>query len=224
MRDRLDPSRAPALPLGAQDYTKSYQDRYSNILRLYFNQLDTFTSGLSGVNGGRFINFPHISASGNNNQYASSNNTPTKVLWNLAESQNGFVLNMDNTATASYSGVYKIDYSLFFANTDNAAHDVEVWLQVDGVNVARSGSVFTLSARKSTGTPTYLIAYSSITFSINAGQTIGLWWVTDKAYNPVGPVDGVYMKTKVAQTSPYTAPAAPAAVGSITFVSSLTTD
>lgn len=224
MRDRLDPSHAPALPLGAPDYTKSNQDRYSNILRLYFNQLDTFTSGLSGVNGGRFINFPHISASGNTNQYAAGNDVPTKVIWDLAESQNGFILNVDNTATASHSGVYKIDYSLFFANTDNTAHDVEVWLQVDGVNVARSGSVFTLQARKSAGIPTYLIAYSSVTFSVNAGQTIGLWWVTDKAYNPVGPIDGVYMKNKAAQTSPYAVPAAPAAVGSIVFVSSLNTN
>ena len=31
---------APALPTGPVTYSKSYIDRFNNILRLYFNQLD----------------------------------------------------------------------------------------------------------------------------------------------------------------------------------------
>lgn len=217
----LIPTRAPALPLADQAYGKSYQDRYSNILRLYFNQLDAFSTGLAGRHGGRFLNFPHISATGNANQYATGNNTPTIVSWDTADSLEGFTLNANNTATATYNGIYKIDYSLQVVNTDNAAHDVEAWLKIDGVNVARSGSVFTLSARKSTGTPSYLVAYSSVTFYIEAGQSVGLWWATDKAYSTTGPVDGVYMLSRADQTSPYTSPAVPAAIGSIVFVSAL---
>jgi hypothetical protein len=219
--DKLISTRAPALPLGAGDYTKSYQDKYSNILRLYFNQLDAFSTGLAGRHGGRFLNFPHISATGNVNQYAAANNTPTVVSWNLAETLEGFTLNINNTATAAYNGIYKIDYSLLFANTANAAHDAEVWLRVNGVDVARSSSLFTLPARKSSGAPSYLVAYSSVTFYIEAGQSVGLWWATDQAYNPTGPVDGIYMRNRASQTSPYPAPAVPAAIGSIVFVSSL---
>lgn len=221
MSSKLISTRAPALPLATPEYVKSYQDRYSNILRLYFNQLDAFSTGLAGRHGGRFLNFPHISATGNVNQYAVATNTPTIVSWNLAESLEGFTLNINNTATATYNGIYKIDYSLLFANTANASHDVEVWLRVDGVDVARSGSLFTLPARKSSVSPSYIVAYSSITFYIEAGQSIGLWWATDQAYNPTGPVDGIYMRNRTSQTSPYAAPAVPAAIGSIVFVSSL---
>ena len=168
---------------------------------------------------GREINFPHIAASDSGDQYADADDDPTIVTWDTLAESAGFTLNVNNTATATYSGVYKIDYSLQFANTANAAHDVYVWLQVNGSDVADSMTSFTLPARKSAGVPSYVCAYSSITFDIQAGQSIGLWWATDLAYNPVGPVDGVYMEHIPVQTTPYNRPAAPSAIGSIVYVS-----
>lgn len=218
----LNPVKAPALPLAPGVYDPLQQEQLLNALRLYFRGLDNYTQIVAGPLGTSYLNAPHISASGTVNQYASATNTPTKVLWNVFESGAGFTLNANSTATPEKSGVYKIDYSLLFANTSNAAQDLEVWLQVGGVNVPRSGTLFTLPARKSAGVPSYLVAYSSVTFEIEAGQEIALWWATSLAYNPVGPVDGVYMFNRAAQTSPYAAPAVPAAVGSIVFVSSLT--
>lgn len=218
----LNPVKAPALPLAVSIYNPQQQEQLLNALRLYFRSLDNWTQIVAGPLGGAYINFPHIAASGNTDQYAAGDNTPTKVLWDTSEAIAGFTLNPNNTATPDKSGVYKIDYSLLIANTDNALHDVEVWLQVDGVNVPRSGSIFTVSARKSAGVPSFLIAYSSVTFAIEAGQEVALWWVTDKAYNTTGPIDGVYLKDNAAKSSPYSAPASPAAIGSIVFVSSLT--
>lgn len=185
-----------------------------------FDQLTTAQSNASLFTGsGREINFPHIAASDSTDQYATANDTPTIVTWDTLAESAGFTLNVNNTATATYSGVYKIDYSLQFANTANAAHDVYVWLQVNGSDVADSMTSFTLPARKSAGVPSYLCAYSSITFDIQAGQSIGLWWATDLAYDPVGPVDGVYMEHIPVQTTPYNRPAAPSAIGSIVYVS-----
>jgi hypothetical protein len=65
----------------------------------------------------------------------------------------------------------------------------------------------------------FVVAYSSITFDINAGDDIGLWWATNKAYKTAGPVDGVYMEYIAPQTVPYPHPAAPSAIGSIIYVS-----
>jgi hypothetical protein len=117
--------------------------------------------------------------------------------------------------------VYKIDFSIQFSNTANAAHDGYVWLRVNNVDVAGSSSKFTLPARKSAGVPSYLVGYSSVTFSIQAGDSIALWWATDQAYNPVGPVDGVYLEHENAQTVPYPKPSNPSVIGSIVFVSRL---
>jgi len=141
------------------------------------------------------------------------------VLWNTVESGNGFTLYNDGSAATSVAGIYKIDYSLQFVNTDNLTHDVTVWLRTDGADVAGSASKFTLPARKSVGNNSYIVAYSSIVFPVTADEKIYLYWATDKAYSTTGPVDGVYMANEPAQTSPFAHPSVPSAVGSITFVS-----
>jgi len=216
-------TKAPNQPIAPVEYDQRFQDQFSNVLRLYFNTIDNFTDAIGGTSGGGSLQFPHIAAEDNGEQYASGSNTPTVVTWDTLVSGNSFTLNVDNTATAAVSGVYKIDYSLQLANTANAIHDVYVWLQVNGSLVAGSTSKFTLQARKSSGVYNYVVAYSSIVFEINAGDSFKLWWETDLAYNPVGPVDGVYMDYIPAQVSPHARPSAPSAVGSITFVSRLPT-
>ena len=276
--------KSPSLPFGTVQYDRGYQDQLNNILRIYFNSVD---SGLDQIitllnNGGYFpsldvgtvnadtvnadnvnayqilatylalqnltaggvqannivtgnitsqkcnsslftglgaeITLPHIGASDTTDQYAGGNDTPTKVAWNTLDTAYGFTL-ASNQATAAYDGVYKIDYSLQFVNTDNVQNDVFVWLQVNGSNVAGSTTQFTVPARKSAGVYGYICAYSTITFSVNAGDYFALYWATPQAYNTTGPVDGVYMEYVAAQTSPYARPAIPSAIGAITYMS-----
>ena len=217
MAETLRPPKAPNLPIGPVEYAQEYQNQLNNVQRLYYNQIDNVLSTLLENNGGRYLNFPHIAASDSTNQYAVGNNAATLVAWNTEESDGGFDL-AAGAATALYSGVYRIDYSLEFVNTDNAAHAVIVWLKVNGSNVLRSATKFTVPSRKSVGNNGYLCAVSFVVFSIVAGDAIALYWETDKAYNTVGPVNGVYMYATAANA---THPAIPSAVGSITFVSEL---
>jgi hypothetical protein len=214
-------SKAPNLPIAPTQYEQRYGEQLNNVQRLYYNQIDNITQTLLGPGGGSYLSFPHISASDTTSQYAAGNNTPTPVEWNTLESGLGFTLNIDGSATAAYSGIFKIDYSLQFANTANAAHDAFVWLEVtNGVTtqVTNSTSSFTIPARKSAGVPSYLLAYSCVTFEVKVGDSFKLWWATSLAYNPVGPVDGVYMPALPAQTTPYARPLTPSAIGAITFV------
>lgn len=220
MATTLRPPKAPSLPLGPVEYSQDYQNQLNKIQRLYYNEIDNMTSTLLENNGGRFLNFPHIAASDTTDQYAGGDDTPTLVKWNTEESDGGFDLQL-TYAEALYSGVFRIDYSLQFVNTDNAQHDIVVWLKVNGLNVARSTTKFTVPARKSVGVNGYVCAVSFVVFSVNAGDQFQLYWATDKAYNTTGPVDGVYMEYQAAQTSPYALPEIPSAIGSITFVSEL---
>lgn len=213
----LRPTVAPSLPVATTDYEKQYQDQYSNILRLYFNQLDNFTRALADADGGASLTFPHIAASDTTDQYATGNNIPTLVAWDTGESLNGFTLSA-GAAIASYTGIYKITYSLQFANTDNAIHDAYVWLKVNGSNVARSTTDFSIPARKSAGVPSYVCGYSEVVFTLNAGDSVELYWATALAATSGG-VNGVYIFADPAQTVPYSRPAIPSAIGSIVFVS-----
>lgn len=220
MADTLRPPKAPALPIGPVSYAQEYQNQLNNAQRLYYNQIDNTFVSLLDNNGGRFVNFPHIAASDTTDQYAGGDDTPTIVKWNTEESDGGFDL-ASNQFTALYSGVYKIDYSLQFVNTDNAQHEVDVWLKVNGTNAARSTTKFTVPQRKSGSIFGYTCAVSFVVFPVNAGDTFQLFWATDQAYNPVGPVSGVYMEYLPEQTTPYALPSIPSAIGSITFVSEL---
>lgn len=221
----LRPPKAPNLLVAPVEYSQRYVDQLNNALRLYFNQIDNFAQPFTNQNGGAYLRFPFISASYSSVQYATAANTPTIVLWSTLNSGSGFTLNADNTATAQYSGIYKITYSLQFANNDNAAHDAIVWLRINGAtstyDVVDSTTIFTVSARKSALIPTKVCGYSEVVFPLNAGDNVGLWWGATQAATSGG-ATGIYMYSQVAQTTPMAYPATPSAIGSITFVSALT--
>ena len=209
----------PNFPNGGMSYEQRYQNELNNILRLYLERLTAQLQALSGSGGGFFLQFPHIAASSSADQLATATDTPTLVLWDTLEAGMGFTLNPTGSATAAYTGVYKITYSLQLVNTDNAAHDATVWLRVNGVDVPRSATVFTVPARKSAGVYSYVCAYSEAVFTVTAGDDIELYWATDQAYDTSPATDGIYIEYLPASTSPYTRPAIPSAIGSITFVS-----
>lgn len=220
----LRPSKAPNLPIAPVEYSQQYQDILLNALRLYFNQIDNFALPLTQQNGGSYLQFPFISASDTAIQYATASNTATIVKWNVLELGSGFTLNANYTATAEFAGIYKITYSLQFANNDNAAHDSIVWLRVNGSatinDISDSTTIFTVPARKSAGVPSYVCGYSEVVFELNAGDSVGLWWGTTQAASSGG-ATGNYIYYQAAQTTPMAYPTTPSAIGSITFVSAL---
>lgn len=216
----LRPTKSPNLPIAPTEYQSRHQETLTNVLRLYFSQIDNINSAVLGIDGGQYFENPHIAAQNNGDQYATGDNIPTLVLWTVLDSISGFTLDPSGYAKASQSGVYKIDFSLQFANTDNVQHDAFVWLQTNGTVVAGSSSRFTIPARKSAGVFAYIVGYSSITFEIQKDDEIRLWWATEKAATSGGTL-GVFMDSLPAQTSPYIRPANPSAVGSIVFVSRL---
>lgn len=217
---------APALPDPPGLYEVRQQNELNRALRLYFNRIDSYIANtildaLNGGVGGNGITFPHIAASDSTDQVATGNNTATLVNWNTLDSGYLWTLNSPGSATADVAGVYTIRYSLQLINTANAEHDVNVWLKVNNVDVANSTTAFTVPARKSTGNPSYTVAYSEVTFEVDVGDEIKLYWATDLAGNPTTPTDGVYIYHDAAQVSPYARPAIPSAIGSISYVSAL---
>ena len=221
-QNRIINPAPPSLPLGPEEYERRYQDQFTNVLRLYFNQLRNALSELLGDTGGKYIGFPHISASSSQDQYATGANVPTKVSWNTLETIEGFTLDPTGYASNEFAGVYRIEYGLQFSNTDNAIHYTTVWLRVNGTDVPLSAVKFSLPARKSAGVPFTLLAFSSIVFPVNANDQIELWWATEQAATSGGGA-GIYMEAEAASTSPYVRPSIPSAIGAITFVSALPT-
>lgn len=217
---------APNLPLAPSNYSMSHFDVLNNVLRLYFNRLSGVLAALFDINGGALLNTPHVAAVYEPSQYATAANTPTIVNWDVMTSGSGFTLNANNTATAEFTGIYKITYSLQFANTDNTQEiDAPVWLRINGntatADVEDSATIFTIPKAKSALIASYVCGYSEVVFQLNAGDEVGLWWGTATRATSGG-AKGVYIYGQAAQTTPMPYPATPSAIGSITFVSAVT--
>jgi hypothetical protein len=160
------------------------------------------------------INFPHMGATDSTDQYADADDDPTIVDWDTVEESREITLASD-AFTVNKSGVYKVDYSLQFTNTDSATHDVVVWVKINNVDVARSATTFSIP------TSSYVRACSTVMLECQSGDDLEIYWATDKAYSTTGPVNGVYMEYVAPQTTPYAHPAIPSAVITITYVSAL---
>lgn len=214
---KLLPTRAPNLPIGPVEYSQLYQDQLTNALRLYFSQIDNDWTGLLGLVGGQYLNFPYVTTYSLADQYATGNNIATLVAWDPTKGAvNGFDLTTGH-AVAQQTGLYRVEYNIQMANDDNAQHDAVFWFKVNGTNLADSATKFTLQARKSAGVASYAVAASFIFAELQAGDYIELWWETDLAATSGGGL-GVWIEYQAAASN---YPNIPSSLGSITFVSSL---
>jgi hypothetical protein len=57
--NRYRPVVQPRLPAAPAEYDAQFIEQYSNILRLYFNQLDGLTGALLGESGGSYLRLPY---------------------------------------------------------------------------------------------------------------------------------------------------------------------
>jgi hypothetical protein len=54
----LRPSKAPNLPIAPVGYSQQYVDQLTNVLRLYFAQVDNFTQNVTVPESGTTVNRP----------------------------------------------------------------------------------------------------------------------------------------------------------------------
>jgi hypothetical protein len=209
---RLDVPAAPALALAPIEYSAFYQDQYSNILRLYFNRLDNALRNVLAGTGGKFLSLPFGAFYDTTDQIAGSTTTAYPITFDSISFENGVTVENSSQITFAYEGVYNIQFSLQFANTDNATQDIDVWFRKNGVDIANSNSRFGLAPRKSVLDPYHVVASLNFVDSFLAGDYVELYWCTSNVL--------AYIEHYAAGTTP-TRPAIPSAILTATFVSSI---
>jgi hypothetical protein len=210
----LTRTKAPALPYAPVQYDRAYVDGLTNILRQYFNTLDNFVAqlNLSAGGSGAGLFLPYGSFCDTTDQTAASTTTAYAVAFNTTELSSGVTLSNTSRLNVTNAGIYNVQFSLQFKNTDNDGHDVDVWLRKNGTNIANSNSRFHIPARKSAGDPSHLIAALNIFVDMTAGQYVEIMW-------KVGNV-AVSLEHYPTSTTP-TRPAVPSAIATLSFVSAV---
>jgi hypothetical protein len=150
----LIPSKAPNLPVSPTEYSQQHNEHHSNALRLYFNQLDNFTSGTTSA---------LTTATGYSNSYVEAydrtasialTTTPTllKPVSFLPATASGITYDpTTGVFTFQYAGTYSIAISLNITTT-SINQNVYVYAQKNigsgWVNTTNSGKFYDLTLGK----------------------------------------------------------------------------
>lgn len=203
----------PNLPLGTDQYERRYQDQFTNVLRLYFNQLRNALSELLGNAGGKYLAFPYGAFSDFTSQ-TTTVNTATLMGLSVTDFSNEVTLGADSKITVTNAGIYNLQFSAQLQNLDNAPQDVFIWLKQNGTDIVGSTGLVGMPARKSAGVPFHDIKGWNYYLSMNAGDYIQIYWSTTN-------VD-VTIQTYAASGTP-TKPSTASVVATLSFVSALPT-
>lgn len=210
-QNRIINPAVPNLPLGTDQYERRYQDQFTNILRLYFNQLQNALTEITGNAGGRYLAFPYGAFSDFTDQ-TTTVNTATLMGLSVTDFSNNITLVAGSKITVANPGIYNLQFSAQLQNLDNAPQDVFIWLKQNGVDIVGSTGLVGMPARKSAGVPFHDIKGWNYYLSMNAGDYVQIYWSTTN-------VD-VTIQTYAASGTP-TKPSTASVVATLSFVSAL---
>jgi len=199
----------PALPGHPNVYDRLAFEQFSNVLRLYFNRLNTNVNNLTGDTGGRYLQFPYAAVQRTTDKTFTAN-TATQITFNQNDFLNGCVNDGTDGIHVDHSGIYNYQFSVQLRNTNTQIHSAWIWLRVNGVDVAGTGSKFDVIASHG-GVDGFVIAACNFYVQISAGETVEMWAAVDNV--------AVTFDATAASTSPFAMPSIPSVVATLTFVS-----
>lgn len=209
MTTALQKTVAPNLALAPLVYSPQYSDQLNNILRLYFNRIDASVNTLIGTRGGQYLNFPY-GAIQRNTDVTFAANTPTQITFDQNDFLNGMQNDGTDGITVEQSGIYNYQFSVQIKNTDTQIHSAWIWLRVNNVDVAGTGSKFDVIAKHG-GVDGFIIAACNFYVEAEEGDTVEMWAAVNNT--------AVTFDATGAQTSPFPMPSIPSVVATLSFVS-----
>ena len=110
---------------------------------------------------------------------------------------------------AEIAGIYNVQFSVQFVNTDNNIHDTDIWMRKNGTNVADTNSQFSIPNRHG-GVDGHLIGALNLFIDLAANEYIELMWSTTNTSTTIQYI--------AAQTGPVR-PATPSVIVTMDLVS-----
>jgi hypothetical protein len=110
---------------------------------------------------------------------------------------------------AEIAGVYNVQFSVQFVNTDNNIHDTDIWMRKNGTNVVDSNSQFSIPNRHGS-VDGRLIAALNLFIDLAANEYVELMWSTTNTSTTI--------QYLAAQTAPVR-PATPSVIATMDLVS-----
>ena len=201
---------APNLPLAPQEYDRRYNDQLNNVLRLYFNQLDKILGQLNASTLITSIKVPYLALQDTVSHTVTAN-TANAMTFDTVDYSNNCSLVSSSQLKVTYAGIYNLQFSTQFQNTDTQEHDLNIWLRKNGTDIDGSAG-FVSVINKHGGVNGHAIVGWNFYVSLAANDYIQLYWSTTNA--------AITIQAYPVGTSP-TRPSTASNVATLTFVSAL---
>lgn len=154
--------------------------------------------------------YPYGAFQDTTDQTISSTTTAYPMTFNTTDYSEGVTLASGSRITAGYSGLYNLQFSAQFQNTDSQAKDVDVWFRKNGSNVASSNSQFTVPSKHGS-VDGHLIASLNFFIALAKNDYVEIVWAAESTT--------VSLETIPAKTSP-TRPLTPSVIATLSYLSS----
>ena len=200
---------APRLPAATQQYEENYINQLNNVLRLYFNQLDNILGQLRASSDTSGLRVPYGAFSSDQDQTTTAN-TATLMTLNTTDFTNGVTISTSKITVAA-AGIYNLQFSAQFSNTDTAFQDVYIWLRQNGADITGSTGFISVPNRHA-GTDGHTIIGWNYFLSMAATDYVEIYWSV--------PNTAVTIQHLAASGTP-TKPSTQSVVATMSFVSAL---
>ena len=144
-------------------------------------------------------------------QVAADTTTAYPMTLNTTDYSNGVYLSNSSRMNVRNYGIYNLQFSTQFVNTDSQIHDIDVWFRKNGTNIAGSNSRYSVPNSHG-GVDGHLIAALNFFIELNANDYMEIMWATDDV--------AVSIQQLPTRTSPDT-PATPSVIATMQYVAPL---
>lgn len=209
---RVKTPKAPNLPLAPVTYEKRFHEQFSNVLRLYFNQVDTIIESLFGVTGTKTLRAPYGTFISTVTQSAAAINTPYTMTYNTTLFASEVTIDSTNPSrvTCTNAGVYNFQFSVQLEKTSGSAGYVYIWPRINGVAIPDSASRVAIQGSAAEAIPSW-----NWVVEMEADDYFEIVWVANDTT--------IHLNSQLAITTPYVRPAVPSVILTVCFVSALPT-
>lgn len=103
------------------------------------------------------------------------------MTFNTQDIADSITLVNNSELTVPNTGIYDLQFSSQFKNTDNAQQEVTIWFKVNGVDLPNSATIVTVPARKSASIFGYMVAAWNIFLDLNSSDYVEIYWLKSDA-------------------------------------------
>jgi hypothetical protein len=193
---QLENPSIPSLGYATEEYERRHFNENNGALNTYFRKISSVLGSLFGPRGGRFMNAPYGAFQSTVDQTAAAANTAYAMTLNTTDYANGMSVSSNSRITVADAGIWNLQWSGQFQNTDSQLHDVRVWLKINGTVVTGSTGFISIPSSHG-GVNGHSIAGWNYFLSLNATDYVELWWEADNTAISIQayPASGNYPST-----------------------------